>query len=264
MKSVLFAKNISDLLTQLKNNKGLKVVGGCTGLEELPEKSISTHGIKELSQIERHERYISVGPGATLADLINLGQNHIPQILYEALCSIANPMIRNMATIGGNICSSDYNHTLLAPLLALETKLEFKNNSETISEPLQNFKKVPEGYILSNIRISLIDEDISIFRRVGPENIISQASASYAFIANTEKNIIVEVKLAFAGPIVFQSKIIETSLIGHRLPLSIKEIDQIQEQIAEEFQKATADQMISNVAIQQFLNLTRFSFEQLT
>ena len=51
MKSVLFAKNINDLLTQLKNNQGLQLVGGCTGIDVLPDKSISTHGIKELAQI---------------------------------------------------------------------------------------------------------------------------------------------------------------------------------------------------------------------
>ena len=264
MNSVLYAKNVSDLLSQLKNNKGLKIVGGCTAIEELPEKAISTHGIKELSQIERHERYIQIGPGTTLSDLINLGQNHLPQVLYEALISIANPMIRNMATIGGNICAPDHKHTLYAPLLALETKLEFRNQSEIILEPLQNFKKVPEGYILSNIRVQLIDEDIAIFRRVGPENTINQASASYAFIANTEKNSIVEVKLAFAGPKAFKSKTIETQLIGHRLPLSLKEIDNIQEEIAKEFYAATADQMISDVSKQQFLNLCRYSFVQLT
>lgn len=264
MKSILYAKNISDLLTQLKNNQNLQIVGGCTGIEELPDRAISTHGIKELSQIERHERYIQIGSGTTLSEIINLGPNHVPQVLYEALNTIANPMIRNMATIGGNICSTDHKHTLYAPLLALETKLEFKNQSETILEPLLNFKKIPEGYILSNIRIQLIDEDIAIFRRVGPENTINQASASYAFIVNTEKNIVVDVKLAFAGPKAFKSKVIENQLIGHRLPLSIKEIDNMQEQIAQEFYAATEGEMISNVSKQQFINLCRYSFEQLT
>lgn len=264
MKSVLFAKSTQDLLSQLKNNQGLEVVGGCTGIDVLPEKAISIHGIKELTEIQKHERYLEIGPGATLADLINLGQNHIPQVLYEALTSIANPMIRNMATIGGNICSEGHKLTLYAPLLALDTKLEFKNQTETVIEPLQNFKKVPKGFVLTNIRVALIDEDIAIFRRIGPENMITQASASYAFIANTEKNTLIEVKLAFAGPFTFQSKSLETTLIGHRLPLSKKDIDQIQDAISTEFEKASADQMISNVVKQQFLNLTRYSFEQLT
>ncbi|MCQ2592650.1 MAG: FAD binding domain-containing protein [Treponema sp.] len=264
MKSILYAKNLHDLQTQMKNNKGLQIVGGCTRLEELPEKAISTHGLKDLSQISRHERFIDVGPGATLSDLLNLGPNHMPHILYEALASIANPMIRNMATVGGNICAEGHKLTLYAPLMALDTRLEFKSTTETKVETLQNFKKVPEGFILTNIRISLIDEDISIFRRVGPEHTISHSSASYAFIVNTERNSIIEVKLAFAGPFAFQSKKLENLLIGHRLPLSKKEIDTLQDTIESEFLEATADKMISNVVIQQFLNLTRYSFEQLT
>ena len=43
MKSILFAKNLSELFFQLKNNKELNVVGGCTELDELPEKSISVY-----------------------------------------------------------------------------------------------------------------------------------------------------------------------------------------------------------------------------
>ena len=264
MKSVLFAKNTQDLLAQLKNNQGLVVVGGCTGIEDLPEKAISVHGIKELSKIERHERYIDVGPGATLSELIDVGQHHIPQILYEALGSIANPMIRNMATIGGNICSEGHKRTLYAPLLALDTRLELRNQTETYIEPLATFKEIPKGFVLTNIRISLIDEDIAIFRRIGTENRITQASASYAFIANTERNTLVEVKLAFAGPFVFQSKSFQNLLIGHRLPLSKKDIDQIQERIVEEFETVAENQMISDVVKQQFMNLTRYSFEQLT
>ena len=54
MKSILFAKNLSELFFQLKNNKELTVVGGCTELDELPEKSISVYGIPDLSRIIPH------------------------------------------------------------------------------------------------------------------------------------------------------------------------------------------------------------------
>ena len=70
--------------------------------------------------------------------------------------------------------------------------------------------------------------------------------------------------LAFAGPFAFHSKDFENQLIGQRLPLSQKDINEIQNLAAAEFQKAATDQMISDVMRQQFLNLTRYSFEQLT
>lgn len=264
MKSILFAKNISELLFQLKGNQELKVIGGCTQIEDLPAKSISTFGIQELSQITRHERYIDVGPATTLAQILAIGQNHLPAILYNALMSIANPIIRNMATIGGNICSEGHKRTLYAPLLALDTKLEMKSQTETIIEPLQNFKKIPEGFVLTNIRIPLSYPEISIFRRIGPEHKITQQSASFVFLGDTERNALIDVKLAFAGPFVFRSRNLENMIIGHRLPLTQKDIDEIQTMVSQEFEKAATDQMISDVVKQQFLNLTRYSFEQLT
>lgn len=263
MKSILIAKNISELIYQLKINKGLQVVGGCTNITELPEKSISTYGIKELSQIVRHERYIDIGPGVSLSKILNIGQNHLPQILYEALNSIANPLIRNIATIGGNICNENQKLTLFAPLVALEAKLEFKNQSETKFEQIQNFKKVPDGFILSNIRVPIVDADLSIFRRIGPEHSISEQSASFAFVACTERNSLIDVRLAFAGPFTFKSKTLENTLVGHRLPLNHKDINLIMGLILEEFNQTSRDQMISDVMKQQFLNLTRYSFEQL-
>ena len=37
MKTILYAKTIKDLLSQIKNNKSVQVVGGCTRLSKLPE-----------------------------------------------------------------------------------------------------------------------------------------------------------------------------------------------------------------------------------
>ncbi len=263
-KTILYAKNTFELIKTLNNNPGIQIVGGCTNLEDIPEKFVSTHGIKELSQIIRHERFIEVGPGATLAELQHVGQNHLPQILTEALNSIATPYIRNMATVGGNICSSGFKHTLYAPLLALDAKLEFKNQTETKMENIRNFKSIPEGFILSNIRIPLVNAELSIFRKIGHEQKIGHNSASFAFIADTEKNTLLNVHLAFAGPFTFCSKDFENAMIGTRLPLTQKDITRIEELVAEEFQKASIDQMISDVMKQQFFNLVRYSFEQLT
>ena len=264
MKSIFYAKDISELQYQLKTNKGLKIVGGCTKIEEIPDKFISTKNIHELSQITRHERYIDIGPGATISKIIQVGQTHLPPILYEALNCVANPMIRNSATIGGNICYKGHKLTLYAPLLALDAKLEFKNQNETISEPLRTFKDIPEGFILTNIRVPLIDAEVSIFRRIGPEHAINQDSASYAFVADTERNSIAKVQMAFAGAFTFHSKNIENSLMGERLPLTQTDINRIHNNVINEFYKQTTDQMISDVVRQQFFNLVRYSFEQLT
>ncbi len=243
-KQILYVKNLNELLTLLKNNPGTQIIGGGTALESLPQKSVSTRTIPELCQVNRHERYIVVGPGATLSDILEIGENHLPQIITQAIKSISNPEIRNISTIGGNICSQNHRSTLYAPLLALD--------------------QIPKGFVLSNIKIPLQDSDLSIFRRIGPENRLTQDSASYAFMASIEKNSLISVEMAFAGPIEFQSDELENFLIGKKLPLNQRNIEEIQEIVWHEFQKAITDQMISNEMIEQFLNLSRYSFEQLT
>ncbi len=263
-KQILYVKNLNELLTLLKNNPGTQIIGGGTALESLPQKSVSTRTIPELCQVNRHERYIVVGPGATLSDILEIGENHLPQIITQAIKSISNPEIRNISTIGGNICSQNHRSTLYAPLLALDAKIEYKSFTETKSISIRAFDQIPKGFVLSNIKIPLQDSDLSIFRRIGPENRLTQDSASYAFMASIEKNSLISVEMAFAGPIEFQSDELENFLIGKKLPLNQRNIEEIQEIVWHEFQKAITDQMISNEMIEQFLNLSRYSFEQLT
>ena len=262
-KTVFFAKNISDLLYQIKTTKDLEMVGGCTRVEEIPNKYLSVRKVEELSKIERHERYIDVGSGVTLSQLLALGENHLPKVLYDAILSVANPNVRNLATIGGNILETNQKLTLFAPLLALDTRLDFESSNDKTSIMLQNFKSIPEGFILKNIHIPLIDGDISIFRRTGPEHSIDETSASFAFIAETEKNTIAKISLAFAGPFPFRSKDFENPLLGLRLPLSKSTVKEIQESARKKFNESSRDIMMDDVMRQQFFNLVRYAFEQL-
>lgn len=262
-KLVFFAKNVNELLYQVKTTKDLRIVGGCTLTDSLPQKSISIHSVKELCQISRHERYIDVGPGVTLSALLELGPNRLPPVLYEAILSIGNPIIRNMATIGGNILETNHKMTLFAPLMALDATVEMKNQNDTITIPVQNFHEIPSGFIVTNFRIPLIDGDVAIFRKIGAGKASSLNSASFAFIAHTEKNSITNIRLAFAGPFAFRNKNFETSLIGQRLPLRQNDIQSISETAENLFFNAAQDIMINDVLRQQFINLTRYAFEQL-
>lgn len=262
-KQVYFAKNINDLLYQLDSSIDLQVVGGCTKVEKIPQKFISSRNIPELCRIERHENFIDAGPGVTLSQLLALGHHHLPKVLYEALLSVGNPFIRNIATLGGNILESNQKLTLYAPLLALDTVLDIESKSEKKTVPLQGFKGLPEGFILKNIRIPLNDGDISIFKRIGPEHSIDETSASFAFIADTERNSISNISMAFAGPFAFRNKNFESLLIGYRLPLSKKDVNEIQKSTKEIFTEASMDIMMNDVMRQQFFNLVRYAFEQL-
>lgn len=260
---VFFARNIQEFFYQKKTISALKVIGACTQLEHLPEKSISTTLIPELKQINKHERFIEFGPGVTLSEILALGERHIPTVLYQALAEIANPFVRNIATIGGNICAGPQRYSLFAPLLALDTQLELRSPSETSYVLLQNFKMIPKDFVLTGIRIPLNDWDVAIYTRLGPAHTITQNSAGFVFLADTEKNIITNIKIAFSGIITFRCVPLENKLLGIRLPLNSKMIEQYVTEATGLFDEAAGKIRYPAILRRQFQNVIKHAFEQL-
>lgn len=270
-KTIFLAKNISELLYQIKNVSGLEVIGGASSIESLPEKTLSVRDIDELRTVNIRERFIDFGPAVTLNEIINVGRERVPQILYEAAKSVANYFLRNTATIGGNICASvkepkALKRTLYAPLLALGATLKFRNTENQMSAtmPFAKFDGVPQKNILVNIRVPADDWDVSIFRRLGPKHILESSSASFCFLAKTSGGVLTSVKLTFAGPIVFQDNELESKLLGVRLPLSEKTIQDWTAAAAAAFDKAAAEEQSNPIVKEGFLQLVRYSLNQLT
>ena len=262
--SVFIANNLSDILYHLKSVNGLQILGGCTDITEMKDKAVTVAPIKELAEYEKKERYIDFGPAITLTHMLDLGRSNIPVVLYDAIETIATQPIRNQATLGGNICAQNIRHTLFSPLLALDARLEFKNYNETRNIQFSNFKEVPVGFVLTNVRVPLHDWEVAIFKRVGPSSRITPLSAGFTFLVSTQNNVIVNVKVSYAGIIVFNSQEFENRMIGTRLPLSQKTIAELIKTADSLYNKIENVQNSPLILKTQFLNLLRYSLEQLT
>lgn len=264
----LSTQSMTDIFSNIRNTNGLCILGGGTFQGIDFENAATLNSIPELSLIEKRERYIDFGAAVKLSQILYTGRENIPPVLYDAVESIGTNALRNVATIGGNICASvkegGIKGTLWAPLLALDALLEFKdckNNSTFL--PFSKFKAVPEDTFLAKIRLPMNDYEISIFRRVGPASHISQDSASYVFLADTEKNSIIDIKMVFAGPFSFRSAELENQIMYTKLPLSRAFIED-KVSAAENIFNANFSQVsIKPMLKAQFLNLLRYSFEQL-
>ena len=261
---VCFAENIRDVLYQLKTVKDLQIVGGCTRITKIPSKMLSILRIPELSVVEKHERFIDLGPAVTLGQIQFLGENHVPQVLHEAVTCIANPPIRNLATLGGNICSPGEKLTLYAPLLALNSRLELQSEEDTIHIPFTSFTGIPRGYVLTRIRIPLEEWDVSIFRRLGPSHVLTPMSASYTFLAQTENTILTGLRIAFAGPFVFRSMDLENRLLGSKLPIAAEAVASLVRDAGKQFDLAAEGTTYDPLLKEEFLKLVSYSFDQLT
>ena len=211
-KTFFYAKNLSDVFYQMKNISELNIVGGCTSFvgKELPEKALSVRDIAELKVIDKHERYIDLGSALSLSEIEDLGEANLPKIFYEAITTIANRNIRNIATVGGNVCGRDFYNTLYAPLL------------------------------------------------------VNELSASFAFLAKSQKNQISDLRIAFAGSFKFRDIDLENKLIGAHLPLSATAISNFMLEAEDFFNQATSDRKLNPILRHQFWNLVKYSLEQLT
>lgn len=269
---------LHDLLYHLKNTSNLKVYGGGTTLHDknkevtvaINENAIFTTECKECCFIDKKERYIDFGAGITLSQILNLGKNKIPEYFYKAISTIANPLVRNTATLIGNICNENFYNTLYAPLLAVDAKLEFRNFSEIQTITLNKFSGIPKGQMITKIRLPIIDWDVEIFERLGPANKIIDVSASYTFLAKSEKNTLTDLRIAFCGKIKLRSYELENQLIGIKLPISKKEISNMIEVADKIYDKELSylkdeeKELVHPMLKSQFLNLLRKSLEKLT
>lgn len=261
------ANTAIDTYSYLRNIANINIYAGGTSSDfsTTPDAVLSIKNVPEFKIIEKHERYIEFGSCVTLSEIEYLGKNRLPLTIYDALLTIKNPFIKNLATIGGNICCKNIKNTLFASLLVLDARLEFHNSTDSMFIPMTKFKSVPEGYVLTKVRIPYGNWNKSFFCRVGSNEKIDNSSASFALLANIEKDILTNFSMAFAGSILINSKTLDNNLIGTRLPLTKKNIETMLETCGEYFDtiEKENDLNLNPILKNQYLNLLKYALKDL-
>jgi len=108
-------KNISGLKSVVPDNDSDYVIvgGGTDVLLKIkrnvyhPEEVIGLSAVEEIQHVERGKGVLKIGAALKLADVISSKEisEELPS-LVSACKRIASPQLRNMATIGGNVCLS--------------------------------------------------------------------------------------------------------------------------------------------------------------
>ena len=136
-KTVFISKTLSDVFYHIKSVNEIQLLAGCTQLKKIQDKSVSLRMIPELNIIDKKERHIEFGSAVSIANMILLGGQKLPTVLAKALKSIGTEQIKNIATLGGNICAKDFKYTLWAPLLALKIRMKLFMSLSTNSQEFQ-------------------------------------------------------------------------------------------------------------------------------
>jgi xanthine dehydrogenase FAD-binding subunit len=184
--------------------------------------------IHELKEIYQQGNFVFIGSCVTHTKLIEnrLIQKCFP-VLIKALKVLGSPPVRNMGTIGGNICTASPAGDTLPPLYTLGAIVETRSIDGNRFVPLKSFIKGPGKTVLQKSEIVYgvwinTDQDYTIchYEKVGQRKALAIAIASLAVMLKlSESGIIEKASLAWGSvaPTIVTSRRIEKALIGKPL-----------------------------------------------
>ena len=211
-------KEINSALALLKDSKNeWRIVAGCTDFIPAIRRGawhfgdglnvIDVKGIDELKGITKEGETIKIGAATRLSDIVNsdILRKHAP-ILCDAVNEMASLQIRNLGTLGGNLCTASPAADTAPPLLVLNATVNVKgiNGGEAI--PLVDFFKGPGQSALTGKNIlteisfpAMKGDDKACRIKLGRRMAATLSVVSVAVWARVKNSIFEEVRIALGA-----------------------------------------------------------------
>lgn len=185
--------------------------------------------IDELKQISLEDNEIHIGACATLSELLE--SQLIADTFKDVIRQMASPPIRNLATIGGNICNASPAADTLPYLYALDAQVEIQSQTGLRTLPIREFIKAPKtnglqnNELLTHIVLPNKEFDINFYRKLGQRRGMSLTKASFHGLANVTNGSVTDLCLALGSvaPTIVRCELTEQLLIGQSF-INIEEI----------------------------------------
>lgn len=147
IKKIFHPSTISEAINCLRENEGSKVIaGGSDVLIELRDGNlqdstlVSIRNIKEMQGIDLVDGDIIIKPLSTFTEISEneVIKEHLP-MLAEAVSTVGGPQVRNIGTIGGNVCNGITSADSASTLFAYDALLEITGPDGTRLVPITDF-----------------------------------------------------------------------------------------------------------------------------
>ncbi len=233
LKTHIKANSVDDAIALLMKNPNARLVAGGTdvlirlreGKQEFSDL-VDIHGLKELRFIRLDdEKNLLIGSGAVFTDIIESDtiKTYIP-MLCEAAQSIGGPQIRNIATIGGNICNGVTSADSASSLFALNASVVIKGDKKIREIPISDFYLGPgrvdlrKGEVLTTIKISPENYEGSFgyYYKYAMRNAMDIATIGCAVSLKTKDHKLTDFRIAYgvAGPVPIRCPNTENAVIN--------------------------------------------------
>ncbi len=199
-------------LTNLTKIKNFRFLAGGTDLNlqrpiinEKENSIISLSSIEELKKIKIFNNKILLGSSVTIETFLDIIEDKIPEMI-EILKRFGSPLIRNQATIGGNLCTSSPIGDLAPVLLVLDSSLNIYGKDGAKSILIKDFFKgyrknvLKKDQILASIEIPIPQKNNKLFFWKLSKRFDQDISTiSLAININTQNHIIKDLHIAAGG-----------------------------------------------------------------
>jgi carbon-monoxide dehydrogenase medium subunit len=147
-------QEITKLLKRLKG-KGKLIAGGTNVIPDLradklhPQVLIDLSHLKDMSYIKEDKRRIRIGGLTPIAELASSKIiRKVAPVLAEAADELGNPLVRNRATVAGNLAHASPAADTAVPLLALEATVVVARDGMSRQIPIEQFFRGPNRTVL--------------------------------------------------------------------------------------------------------------------
>jgi len=227
---------MADLWSYLDGEPGALIYAGGTdllvklrtGKTAASPTLICLERIGELRDVRETAADIRIGAAVTHTELLRhpLISTYLP-VLAQAIYKLGSPLIRNMGTIGGNICTASPAGDTLPPLYILQAEVELRCRDDARILPIREFITGPgetqlqKGEVLTGIQVKKPEGyNVHRFEKVGQRKSMACAVVSMAALLRLMPDGIIEAaRLAWGsvGPTIVTDATLDDALIGKKL-----------------------------------------------
>ena len=236
MSEILAPTRLDAYFELLERHPGAQAMAGGTDLlvrrrAELPTSAaalIALAGIDELQGINEDEHGLSIGALTPFSTLIaDARVNARAPLLVSAVRTVGGPAIRNMATIGGNVCTASPAGDSLTPLYVAAARVEIASPHGRRMLPIADFISAPgrtalrPGELLTRIVLPPgAPFACQRFEKVGRRRSLAISVASFCGqLRFSADGTVAEARFAWGSvaPTVLRIAELEADLVGRRL-----------------------------------------------
>lgn len=236
-------ENLGELAQLLKREQSVVYCGGGSYLVDhytrgdnrltgRPKEAplVALHKVEELRKIARSERFAEIGSVTTLQRVIGVGRKFLPPLLLDALRQAGPFLVRNSATIGGNLAVPTHIFGVHLVLQLLDARLEVRGQkgSDWMSvarlRDQQGRLLLEPNDLITRVRIPLDHHTAQVYQQFGDGYGDGEPPLAFAAVASVAKESIERVQLGYLlnSRTLLRLRDAEAQLAGAKLPLQRK------------------------------------------